>query len=219
MKIQELQREFKYNGVKLADPSSTFSLTQVRDFFANVYPEIINADIDGPEVIGSKQIYSFRRAVGTKGHGAAFAHGIHIDPRLLEGRTTVTVQQVAMDILKLQAPSRKELAEISHQMAKLGWKRGRAFIAGVGLQNWCFSRELEPAGIPEQAAVVSLHQKISDLDALYQIGWFHTDRYDGHLIQQAVAAVQAGMKINLILHVDIDELHAIHCSRMHGDAA
>lgn len=68
---QELVREFKYNSVKLADPNPALSLIQVRDFFANVYPEITSADIEGPEVIGNKNVYSFRRAVGTKGYCGA----------------------------------------------------------------------------------------------------------------------------------------------------
>lgn len=67
MDIQNLTREFRYNGVTLADPSPAMSLPQVRDFYANVYPEITSADIEGPEQIGAKVIYSFRRAVGTKG--------------------------------------------------------------------------------------------------------------------------------------------------------
>jgi PRTRC genetic system protein C len=67
MQIQELQREFKYNSVKLPDPNPQFTLTQVRDFFSTVYPEIISADIEGPDVVGNKNVYSFRRAVGTKG--------------------------------------------------------------------------------------------------------------------------------------------------------
>ncbi|MFZ3286220.1 MAG: PRTRC system protein C [Telluria sp.] len=67
MKTATLKREFRYNAVKLADPSPTMPLTQVRDFFANVYPEIISADIDGPDLVGDTQIYTFRRAVGTKG--------------------------------------------------------------------------------------------------------------------------------------------------------
>lgn len=69
MQAQALIREFKYNSVKLADPSPDFTLQQVRDFFANVYPEIINADIEGPQLIGDKHAYTFRRAVGTKGGG------------------------------------------------------------------------------------------------------------------------------------------------------
>jgi len=67
MEINELTREFAYNGVKLADPNPKFTLTEVRDFYATVYPEIISADIEGPKNVGAKAIYSFRRAVGTKG--------------------------------------------------------------------------------------------------------------------------------------------------------
>jgi PRTRC genetic system protein C len=67
MEISQLRREFKYNSVKLPDPNPAFSLTQVRDFFANVYPEIISADIEGPVIDGDKHTYNFRRAVGTKG--------------------------------------------------------------------------------------------------------------------------------------------------------
>jgi PRTRC genetic system protein C len=67
MDIQNLQREFRYNGVALADPNQAFTLPQVRDFYANVYPEITSADIEGPEQVGAKVIYTFRRAVGTKG--------------------------------------------------------------------------------------------------------------------------------------------------------
>lgn len=67
MDIQNLTREFRYNGVVLADPGQMLSLPQVRDFYANVYPEITSSDIEGPEQVGNKQIYTFRRAVGTKG--------------------------------------------------------------------------------------------------------------------------------------------------------
>lgn len=68
MEIKELTREFRYNGVVLPDPNQGFSLSQVRDFYATVYAEITSADIEGPEQVGAKAIYKFRRAVGTKGH-------------------------------------------------------------------------------------------------------------------------------------------------------
>jgi PRTRC genetic system protein C len=71
MDIQNLTREFRYNGVALADPGAMLSLPQVRDFYANVYPEITSADIEGPQQVGGKQIYTFRRAVGTKGASRA----------------------------------------------------------------------------------------------------------------------------------------------------
>jgi PRTRC genetic system protein C len=67
METTSLVREFNYNGAKLVDPSPKFSLAQVRDFYANTYPEIINAEIEGPKVVGARNVYTFRRAVGTKG--------------------------------------------------------------------------------------------------------------------------------------------------------
>jgi|GEM_PF-1272791 len=67
MQTQELAREFRYNGAKLTDPAPNFTLQQVRDFYANTYPEIVNAEIEGPEVTGNRNVFTFRRAVGTKG--------------------------------------------------------------------------------------------------------------------------------------------------------
>jgi PRTRC genetic system protein C len=67
MQTENLIREFRYNGAVLADPSPAFSLQQVRDFYGNTYPEIVNAEIEGPGIIGNKNVYTFRRAVGTKG--------------------------------------------------------------------------------------------------------------------------------------------------------
>ena len=67
MQIEKLIREFRYNSVVLPDPNNNFTLAQVRDFYATVYPEIISADIEGPEQLGANSIYTFRRAVGTKG--------------------------------------------------------------------------------------------------------------------------------------------------------
>lgn len=67
MQTQELIREFKHGSVTLADPNPAFTLEQVREFYAIIYPELLNADIEGPELRGNRQIYTFRRAVGTKG--------------------------------------------------------------------------------------------------------------------------------------------------------
>jgi len=103
MQIQELIRTFKYNSVKLADPNPAFTLVQVRDFFANIYPEIISADIEGPEVIGNANVYSFRRAVGTKGGGllhAAFDtwaqhNGVRVPPAARESESTRMIKDLA----------------------------------------------------------------------------------------------------------------------------
>lgn len=69
MQTEALTREFRYNCAKLTDPSAVFTLAQVRDFYANTYPEIVNAEIEGPEIVAGMNVFTFRRAVGTKGSG------------------------------------------------------------------------------------------------------------------------------------------------------
>ncbi len=63
----KLTRKFAYNGVNLADPDPSMSAEQVRDLYCATYPELAVAQIEGPEYKGHQAIYSFRRAVGTKG--------------------------------------------------------------------------------------------------------------------------------------------------------
>jgi PRTRC genetic system protein C len=67
IETQELTRAFKYNSVDLADPGAAYTPGQVRDFYQNIYPEITTAAIEGPEVADGRMVYTFRRAVGTKG--------------------------------------------------------------------------------------------------------------------------------------------------------
>jgi PRTRC genetic system protein C len=67
MQIDNLQREFSYNGAKLADPAPSFTPNQVREFYAQTYPELTNAEVEGPVVKSNRNVYTFRRAVGTKG--------------------------------------------------------------------------------------------------------------------------------------------------------
>lgn len=67
IETQELTRAFRYNSVDLQDPGPSFNLEQVRDFYATMYPEIVSAAIEGPEQKDDKLVYTFRRAVGTKG--------------------------------------------------------------------------------------------------------------------------------------------------------
>jgi PRTRC genetic system protein C len=71
--VQKLQRSFAYNGIALPDPGSELSPEQVRDVYSATYPEITTASIEGPEQKGDRLIYTFRRAVGTKG-----AHSVNV---------------------------------------------------------------------------------------------------------------------------------------------
>lgn len=103
MDIQALEREFRYNGVVLADPNNGFSLTQVRDFYANVYPEITSADIEGPVQTGAKAVYTFRRAVGTKGATSARERALQ---RLRAGGRLATTERPRNTITAEQAGDR-----------------------------------------------------------------------------------------------------------------
>ncbi len=115
MQVIQLTREFRYNGVRLADPSPKFTLEQVRDFYANTYPEMLNADIDGPNVEGTLQVYGFRRAVGRKGSDlAALREQIETGSLYGKGRKSITTSQLnqpaAKALLKACSPHRNHHA-------------------------------------------------------------------------------------------------------------
>lgn len=67
MEITQLARAFRYNSVDLPDPGAQYKPEAVRELYSATYPEIVNAAIEGPEEKDGKLVYTFRRAVGTKG--------------------------------------------------------------------------------------------------------------------------------------------------------
>jgi PRTRC genetic system protein C len=67
MKVEQLVREFHYNGVRLPDPNPKLTVDEVRSLYAAAHPDITPAAIEGPETVGNKLIYRFSRAIGTKG--------------------------------------------------------------------------------------------------------------------------------------------------------
>lgn len=67
MKIEIATREFSFNGVRLPDPNPSMTVEQVRECYCLAYPEITTAAIEGPEAVGSKLVYRFVRAIGSKG--------------------------------------------------------------------------------------------------------------------------------------------------------
>lgn len=78
MEVKASKRAFRYNNIPLADPDPNMNVQQVRDFYANIYPEITTAEIDGPENKGANIVYTFRRAVGTKGGGVDHGYFIRL---------------------------------------------------------------------------------------------------------------------------------------------
>lgn len=65
--VSEVERVFVYNGVKLVDPGPGLTPEQVRDVYAQQYPEITTATIEGPTKVGEVMQYEFKRKLGTKG--------------------------------------------------------------------------------------------------------------------------------------------------------
>ena len=67
MTIETMDREFRYDNLRLPDPNRTLSIDEVRAAFSATYPEIATASVTGPEAVGSKLVYYFTKAIGTKG--------------------------------------------------------------------------------------------------------------------------------------------------------
>jgi len=53
--------------IRLADPSEKFTAEAVRNFYANTYPILTTATIEGPEIVNDEIQYHFRSDLGTKG--------------------------------------------------------------------------------------------------------------------------------------------------------
>lgn len=63
----EKQRIFFYKETTLPDPSQSLSKESVLNFYANTYPELLNANIDGPYIKDNEVHYKFVSTLGTKG--------------------------------------------------------------------------------------------------------------------------------------------------------
>ena len=67
MTIETMDREFRYDELRLPDPNPRLSVDEVRTAFSATYPEIATAALTGPEAVGNKLVYHFTKAIGTKG--------------------------------------------------------------------------------------------------------------------------------------------------------
>jgi len=67
MTIETMDREFRYDNLRLPDPNRKLSIEEVRTAFSATYPEIATASVTGPEAVGNKLVYHFTKAIGTKG--------------------------------------------------------------------------------------------------------------------------------------------------------
>ncbi|MBP7526715.1 MAG: PRTRC system protein C [Syntrophorhabdaceae bacterium] len=69
LKVSTLKRIFVYNAMQLDDPDTNMKPEEVKEFWSDVYPELTQAVIEGPEYKDDCIQYTFRKAVGTKGQG------------------------------------------------------------------------------------------------------------------------------------------------------
>ena len=67
VQAQKITRSFSYASVTLPDPGEHMTPEEVRDLYSATYPELATASVEGPETKGDQLVYSFRKAVGTKG--------------------------------------------------------------------------------------------------------------------------------------------------------
>lgn len=67
IEVKQIVRIFKYQQLELADPGRELSPEQVVEFYSGVYPELVKATVEGPELQGTREIYRMERAVGRKG--------------------------------------------------------------------------------------------------------------------------------------------------------
>lgn len=67
MQAKTLERQFLFNGQILPDLGANFSPAQLKDLYANNFPDLLNAEIEGPNIKDGKAVYTFKRTTGTKG--------------------------------------------------------------------------------------------------------------------------------------------------------
>ena len=67
MTIHKMPRRFKYAQLTLPDPAPDLDVEGVRSLYAATYPEISTAALTGPEAVDGALVYTFTKAIGTKG--------------------------------------------------------------------------------------------------------------------------------------------------------
>jgi PRTRC genetic system protein C len=68
VQIERTRREFRYAvGLILPDPDPSLDVEAVRLVYCTTFPEITTAAVTGQEVVDGKLVWTFIRAIGTKG--------------------------------------------------------------------------------------------------------------------------------------------------------
>lgn len=65
--LKPLPRIFQYSSLEIPDPDPTLDVEGVKRVLANRFPELLNAGVEGPTISGDRQVFTFVKALGTKG--------------------------------------------------------------------------------------------------------------------------------------------------------
>jgi PRTRC genetic system protein C len=121
MKIVDITRKFKYNSIDLGDPNPALGPDQVREFYASQYPELNNAVVEGPVTKNAVATFTFARAAGAKGAGAALAvPAAEVIRRTLAGRDSSSPDGL------LQCVMEHRHAQPAHRMAAVAASNNNA---------------------------------------------------------------------------------------------
>lgn len=66
-KVTVMKRFFEYSGMMLEDLGTDKSPEEIKDMYAAHYPELVNADIKGPERNGEIEKWTFKARLAPKG--------------------------------------------------------------------------------------------------------------------------------------------------------
>jgi PRTRC genetic system protein C len=66
--MEVLPRIFKYGQMNLEDIDPARTPEEIRDHYANVYPDLTQSTIEGPRTTPEGLVYEFHRTYGTKGN-------------------------------------------------------------------------------------------------------------------------------------------------------
>jgi PRTRC genetic system protein C len=69
MSIQQgtVTRHFQSGSRIFPDPDPSMTTDEVRLFYSQLHPDLLNAQVEGGEFEGDVQVFQFVRPVGTKG--------------------------------------------------------------------------------------------------------------------------------------------------------
>lgn len=88
MSINTIERTFKYDSLILEDPNPEWTPEEVKNHYANVYSELTQATVEGPETNEDRIEYKFVKMFGTK--------GITLE-EILEGKEIINQKEIRTD--------------------------------------------------------------------------------------------------------------------------